>query len=238
MVLLATIILTNDPSNATKAHVKDIPPQYGPSSNGVSRLAKIRANQENIEGIGSSWKLPLLDDEMLQPLFKGIPLPKCALEAAEIEADANGAYESSASSPAMKDACQTMAAWKLCGNGPAIANFAARGGPSGAKNVRKTFGAELADPYAKSDDSIIPFVDATLLIVANAMVEGPTNTIPDEVHAQSLLDATKAYSNNEGVANSIAYLRDRIGVPRDLPLASARYLRAYLNWAIDVLSND
>jgi glutathione S-transferase len=40
----------------------------------------------------------------------------------------------------------------------------------------------------------------------------------------------------EGVLSSLIYLRDRIGVPRDLPLASGRYLRAYLNWAIDVLN--
>ena len=219
-------------------HVKDIPPQYGPSSSGVSRLAKIRANQADIEGSGTSWKLPLEDDEMLQPLFKGIPLPKCVLEAADIGADANGSYESSASSPAMKEACQIMAAWKLCGNGPAIANFASRGGPSGAKNVRKTFGAELADPYAKADESMVPFVDAALQIVAQAMLDGETNTIPDASFAQALLDATKGSSNSKGVAASLAYLRDRIGVPRDLPLASARYLRAYLNWAIDVLSNE
>lgn len=138
----------------------------------------------------------------------------------------------------MKEACQIMAAWKLCGNGPAIANFASRGGPSGAKNVRKTFGAELADPYAKADESMVPFVDAALQIVAQAMLDGETNTIPDASFAQALLDATKGSSNCKGVAASLAYLRDRIGVPRDLPLASARYLRAYLNWAIDILSND
>jgi hypothetical protein len=36
----------------------------------------------------------------------------------------------------------------------------------------------------------------------------------------------------------LAYLRDRVGVPRDLPLAAARYLRAYLNKGIDILSNQ
>ena len=42
-------------------------------------------------------------------------------------------------------------------------------------------------------------------------------------------------SISQPLFNFLVYLRDRIGVPRDLPLASARYLRAYLNWAIDVL---
>ena len=32
----------------------------------------------------------------------------------------------------------------------------------------------------------------------------------------------------------LAYLRDRVGVPRDMGPAAARSLRAHLNWAIDL----
>jgi len=214
-------------------HVKDIPPQYGPSSRGVSRFGKIEANQANIEGHGTAWKLPLDDDESLQPLFKGIPLPSCVLAASKIAADSDGSYAKAGTQPAMKDACQTMAAWKLVGNGKAIARFAARGGPSGAKNVRKTFGAELADPYAKADEDLVEPVDSVLRVVAQAMLSGKTNEVPLPGFSGAIAKAAEGRSR--GVASSLAYLRDRIGVPRDLPLASARYLRAYLNWAIDSL---
>ena len=208
------------------------------SSNGVGRLSKIERSKNDIEG--TSWKLPLSDDESLQPLYRGIPLPKCALEAVGIDSDEDGSYQSSGSKTEMKRACQTMAAWKLCGNGPAVSKFAARGGPDGSRNPRKTFGAELADPYANSDDSVKAAVDEALRVVASAMTASAPNAVPAPEYAEALRRAVVANcydsSKKDGVASSLAYLRDRIGVPRDLPLASARYLRAYLNWAIDSLS--
>ena len=46
-----------------------------------------------------------------------------------------------------------------------MSRFAARGGKNGARNQRKTFGAELADPYADPDDDARPHVDAALRVV-------------------------------------------------------------------------
>jgi hypothetical protein len=40
------------------------------------------------------------------------------------------------------------------------------------------------------------------------------------------------------VVASAAYLRDRVGVPRDLKLPAARQLRAHLNWLIDTLQQQ
>ena len=64
--------------------------------------------------------------------------------------------------------------------------------------------------------------------------------------AQALLKGTDGNSIQVGgmmsqgldggpVVASAEYLRDRVGVPRDLPFPAARQLRAHLNWLIDSL---
>lgn len=225
-------------------HVKDIPPQYGPGYDGISRRDKIAKYQASILGTHDSWKLPLSHDDALQPLYRGPPLPLCVLEAAGIKADdgrtAGGSSSYEKADPSvMAKACRLMAAWKLASNGPKVSIFASRGGPSGSKNIRKTFGAELADPYAESDAGIVDAVDAALRVTVLALqdVDGDPSSPslqPSPTYVAMLRKAVPA-SQTKGVVSSLAYLRDRIGVPRDLPLASARYLRAYLNWAIDSL---
>lgn len=120
-----------------------------------------------------------------------------------------------------------------------VSIFAARGGPDGARNPRKGFGAELADPYANPDSDLVPYVDTALRLVCCALLtEGGTD-------AHSLaLDYMRASLQSElpknkcrDISSALAYLRDRVGVPRDLPLAAARQLRAHLNEAIEVLYN-
>jgi glutathione S-transferase len=187
-----------------------------------------------------SWTLPLSHDDPLQPLYRGPPLPLSVLEAAGISPDTaneDGLSSYQKADPTlMAHTCRTMAAWKLASNGPKVAKFAARGGPKGAQNPRKTFGAELADPYAASDESIVATVDEVLRIVCLAMMKETTQEIPDASTTMVELVKNAVPSNQvPGVVSSLAYLRDRIGCPRDLPLASGRYLRAYLNWGIDSL---
>jgi glutathione S-transferase len=213
-------------------HVKDIPPQYGPGYDGGFEKDR-EAYSKSILGRDGSWHLPLSHDDPLQPLYEGPPLPRCVLEAGCLMADPDGSYR--ASDPiAMAVACRTMAAWKLAGNGINVAKFAARGGPKGAKNVRKTFQAQLADPYAEPDVELEATVDAALRVVCAAMMN--VSTPAPDVHAPQL-KAVVPSDKMKGVADCLSYLRDRVGVPRDLPLASARYLRAYLNWGIDTLKN-
>lgn len=187
--------------------------------------------QRTITGRDRSWTLPLPHDDPLQPLYNGPPLPVCALEAVGLQADSTGTYKS-CDPPTMAMACRTMAAWKLVGNGSKVSMFAARGGPKGSKNPRKSFQAQLADPYAEADADLLPLVDRAMRIVCQALVTG--DSALDELG--TLLKAGQPGAQSPGVASSLTYVRDRVGVPRDMPLAAARYLRAYLNWAITTLA--
>lgn len=69
--------------------------------------------------------------------------------------------------------------------------------------------------------------------MAHALLVGP------EAKQQSASDGMavgEAQSmNGDAVVPSAMYIRDRVGVPRDLPLPAARQLRAHLNWLIDML---
>lgn len=211
-------------------HVKDIPPQYGPGYTGGFTTEQMKFSRL-ISGDDGNWKLPLPHDDPLQPLYNGPPLPLCVLEAAGLAPDADGSYVK-CDENIMSMASKQMAAWKLAGNGDKVARFAARGGPSGAKNMRKTFGAELADPYAEPDENIQPIVDEALRHICLALL---SDSVPDKEMSEKLKQAVPS-RDTKAVISCLLYLRNRVGVPRDLPLASARYLRAYLGWAMETLS--
>jgi glutathione S-transferase len=120
-------------------------------------------------------------------------------------------------SPPIADAdARLEAAERLLRNHAYVARFAARAvGEPGSPGVA----APLFDPNAKPELLAVPAVDAALRHVVHALLVGPAES---RAGGRSSLPARE-------VAMSLAYLRDRVGVPRDMSYAAARQLRAHLN---------
>jgi glutathione S-transferase len=85
--------------------------------------------------------------------------------------------------------------------------------------------------YLYMVSNIILFPCTALRHVAHALLVGveAKQQSPDVLSAAEGPMALPAVP----VAESARYLRDRVGVPRDLPFPAARQLRAHLNWLID-----
>lgn len=114
------------------------------------------------------------------------------------------------------DEARLEAAERLLRNHAKVARFAARAvGAAGSPRVA----ASLSDPYAKPEELAVPAVDAALRHVVHSLLAGPEAA---RAAPRSALPAAE-------VGLSLAYLRDRVGVPRDMSLAAARQLRAHLN---------
>ncbi len=81
---------------------------------------------------------------------------------------------------------------------------------------------------------------AGLRLVAHALLEGAGGLpkIDGQVRVSPASSTSQGHGTADGPAASAAaaYMRDRVGVPRDLPLPAARQFRAHLNWFIDSLS--
>lgn len=198
-------------------HVHDLPPQLG----GCAAVGspERRAAAAAIDGTdGESWHLPLAN----KPLT----------------ASSGGIFfEEWPGEDPPRD--RLAAAARLVGNGAAVTRFAARGAPGGKRGVPPAV-APLADPFAVADESAIEGVDAALRAVADALLKGHDGSEPGPKVVEDS-DAAAAASNKKTfsalpAAAAASYLRDRVGVPRDLPLPAARQLRAHLNWFIDAVS--
>ena len=123
-----------------------------------------------------------------------------------------------------EEAARIEAAYKLSINHENIIKFACRGpGQVG----RKQFSAALADPYATPNLAYSDSVDVCLRLVCQALANGNYESLSIPLGIDSTM--------KEGVVSSLAYLRDRIGVPRDMSYPAARQLRAHLNWVIEKL---
>nr|WEU39141.1 glutathione S-transferase [Saccharina japonica] len=131
---------------------------------------------------------------------------------------------------------QHEAAYKLTGNAEAVARFACRGAGRGSGWSMLPGRAPLSDPNASPNLHILPDVDYCLRRIASAMMKGSLE------EDQAVLTSGAVSSGQDpgtvaAVEASLVYLRDRIGVPRDMSYPAARQFRAHLNWAIDILKN-
>lgn len=201
-----------------------------PSQNGPGYLVEeALMSADRICGLGGSWELPL---------------PSAPLEALAPQ-QAIG-----------EEAARHEAAFQLVSNPKAVVNFACRGA---GEPGNPSFHAELADPYAEPNKNFAESVDLCLRHVTVALLNGAANasaTATADLAGKGGNgelrpswgryedDNGQVYYWNEETGDStwtpptqqldtcLAYLRDRVGVPRDMGPAAATQLRAHLNWAI------
>lgn len=187
-------------------HVFDLPPQIG----GCVSLPEAEEVAAALDGSdGKSWHLPLYP-----------------LTTSSLECHAPGEVPE-------RDTLQ--AASRLVGNHEAVVKFSLRGpGTPGQPPVS----APLADPNALAALEYHEAADAGLRHVAHALLLGvdekQASSQPLRV-SSSQPDDGPAYDTG-AVQLAAGYLRDRVGVPRDLPLPAARQLRAHCNWLIDSMA--
>lgn len=188
-------------------HCHDLPPQLG----GCAMVADGEPVAAAIDG--GAWRLPLA------PLSAtSMPEPY---------------------SPGDSPALDTLeAAARLVKNHEAVTKFALRGpGQPGPRPVS----APLADPTARPALDHLPAADAAMRHVVHALLVGvdAKQASPHAVKAATAAGAAAAASPASHPAGPVIlaaeYLRDRVGVPRDMRFPAARQLRAHLNWFIDTL---
>eukprot|EP00569_Conticribra_weissflogii_P003695 CAMPEP_0171328628 /NCGR_PEP_ID=MMETSP0878-20121228/761_1 /TAXON_ID=67004 /ORGANISM="Thalassiosira weissflogii, Strain CCMP1336" /LENGTH=572 /DNA_ID=CAMNT_0011828489 /DNA_START=51 /DNA_END=1769 /DNA_ORIENTATION=+ len=191
-------------------HCWDLPPQLG----GCVPERGSEPFQDAINGIGpGSWELPLTPH--------------------------NGGLEPDWAWCNDDGIAKREAVERVSANAGAIIKFASRGA---GKAGFPRYGAPLADPKAVSNGLVQPSVDAALRIVCQKLLSDEDNE--GSRCSEAMKDVVAAWRKEGGdelvekIQLSLIYLRDRIGVPRDMRLPAARHLRAHLNWAIGYLLND
>ena len=125
------------------------------------------------------------------------------------------------------------AARQLVGNHVNVVKFALRGvGQRGPRPVS----APLSDPTAIPGMEYEAEVDAALRYVATALLNGGGESGMPAVEVPVASSQQQGTLSGAPVVPSLEYMRDRVGVPRDMPLPAARQLRAHLNWFIDTVA--
>jgi len=132
----------------------------------------------------------------------------------------DGSWEVEAVADSSCDRLEAAAA--VVRGGEKLVKFALRG----VGKRPRTVTAPLADPDAVPDEQLAQEMDAALRIIAEALLVGAGSG--DE--ASIAADISGSETVKMRLATCLAYLRDRIGVPRDMSAGAALQLRAYINW--------
>jgi len=196
-------------------HAWDLPPQLGgcrPEGGGKAFADAIDGTRSLGDGgTRGSWELPLQPDNGgVEPDWSFLPGGEAAARREAVE--------------------------RVSANHGSIVGFACRG--AGSKGF-PSFGAPLSDPNAVANEALEGSVDLCLRTVCSALLAGTDDeqqrhqTTMKEIAGVVAAEGGKEYAG--GAIASLAYLRDRVGVPRDMRLPAARQFRAHLNWSIGML---
>jgi len=187
------------------SHCWDLPPQLGGCvfEDGGGPYEQAINGEKLVDGSRGSWELPI------EPHLGGV------------EPDWHWCGD--------ENAAKREAVERLSYNHGAIVSFAARG--AGKKGL-PPYSAALSDPNAVPNDSVKTSVDACLSIVCLALLNGVDSVADDLEKIVMTLSKQGGPQHVENVIASLAYLRDRIGVPRDMRLPAATQLRAHINYVI------
>jgi glutathione S-transferase len=186
-------------------HCWDLPPQLGGCTYEPSGQVFENAinGERSLDGTQGSWELPLQAH--------------------------NGGVEPDWEWAGDEMAARREAVERISSNHGAIIRFASRGaGQKGMPGYR----APLSDPNAVPNEGVQQGVDTSIRTVCLALLDGVENLDEEMTKVASVIAKEGGKEYAEGVIASLGYLRDRVGVPRDMQLSAARQLRAHLNWSI------
>mmetsp|Transcript_3872 Transcript_3872/g.6409 ORF Transcript_3872/g.6409 Transcript_3872/m.6409 type:complete len:513 (+) Transcript_3872:73-1611(+) len=115
-------------------------------------------------------------------------------------------------------------------NHNAVAKFAARA--AGPRQGGSTVSAALADPNAVSYLDAIPVIDASVRTILSNMIDSISIRSGDSIHNNNAarLDSLAMDASLRAIVSScLVYLRDRVGVPRDMSVHAAKQFRSHIN---------
>jgi len=182
--------------------------QILPALGPVEISSEAKPFADKIDGVADgSWRLPLepLSSDSSEPYAPG-------------DSPAHDTY---------------YAAKRLIANHENVVKFSLRA--CGKKGEREKRTAPLSDPTAEPGMHAFPSADTALRHVVHALLIGPEEKQSSSSRLAEGSGANKASLSAEDAVAALKYVRDRVGVPRDLKFPAARQLRAHLNWGIEQL---